>query len=64
MIVYDITKKETFESVNKWHSDIKSMGDNGIIVLLVGNKCDLNLLRQVEYSEAIEKSKKLSKIDV
>jgi Ras-related protein Rab-11A len=61
MIVYDITKKDTFESVNKWHSDIRSMGDNGIMVLLVGNKCDLNLLRQVDYSEAIEKSKKLSK---
>ena len=62
MIVYDITKRDSFESVKKWYNDIKSMGDNSIIVLLVGNKCDLNLLRQVEYSEGVERARKLSKI--
>ena len=61
MIVYDITKKDSFESVNKWYNDIKSMGDNNIVILLVGNKCDLNLLRKIEYRQGVEISRKLSK---
>lgn len=61
MIVYDITKRDTFISVSKWYNDIKLMGNNSINVLLVGNKCDLNLLRQVEYDEGLEKARKLGK---
>ncbi len=62
MIVFDLTRKDTYESVDKWFNDIKSMADNNIMVLLVANKCDLDLLRQVELTKIQEKAKALSKI--
>lgn len=61
LIVYDSTRRETFENVDKWYREIKSLCDKNIVVLLVGNKSDLKLLRQVEYNEAESKSKSLSK---
>ena len=40
-IVYDITKKETFESIENWIRDLKSKGDPDVIMIIVGNKNDL-----------------------
>lgn len=34
--------------MEKWFKEIENQGENGCINILVGNKCDLNHLRQVE----------------
>lgn len=60
MIVYDITKQETYKSVDKWYKEIKEYGDKSLIPMLVGNKCDLKHLRTVETKEALERAKILS----
>jgi len=60
MIVYDITKQETYRSVDKWYKEIKEYGDKSLIPMLVGNKCDLKHLRTVETKEALERAKTLS----
>ena len=60
MIVYDITKQETYKSVDKWYKEIKEYGDKTLIPMLVGNKCDLKHLRTVETKEALERAKTLS----
>jgi Ras-related protein Rab-11A len=60
MIVYDITRNDTFESVDRWYKEIKTLSDKNIAMLLVGNKSDLKNLRQVSYEEAVTKSEHLS----
>jgi small GTP-binding protein len=60
MIIYDITKSETFKSVDKWYKEIKDYGDKTIIAMMVGNKTDLKHLRSVETDVGMEKAKSFS----
>ena len=39
ILVYDITSKESFESLDHWLNDIRNWAPDAII-LLIGNKCD------------------------
>ena len=55
-IVYDITRRNTFDDIDKWISDLKTNGDNNISIMLIGNKSDLNDKREVETNEGIKKS--------
>ena len=48
LIVYDITRKNTFDNIDKWISDLKLNGDKNICILIVGNKSDLNEQREVD----------------
>ena len=48
LIVYDITRKNTFDNIDKWISDLKLNGDKNICILIVGNKSDLNQQREVD----------------
>ncbi|XP_071720700.1 ras-related protein Rab11B-like [Rutidosis leptorrhynchoides] len=52
LIVYNITKKLTFENVEKWLEEIRDHTDPNIVVMLVGNKADLCHLRVVHTDEA------------
>ena len=52
LLVFDLTNKQTFESVDKWISEIKTNGDERIKIILVGNKSDLEEHRQVKTEEA------------
>ena len=56
ILVYDITRKATFENIDKWIPDLKNNGDSDIIIMLIGNKCDLENERQVSTSEGKEKA--------
>ena len=56
-VVYDITRKETFDSVDKWISDLKQSGDKKITILLIGNKNDLDNQRQISKEQGEEKAK-------
>ncbi len=59
-IVYDITRKSTFDTIDKWIGDLKNNGDENMIVYLVGNKSDLNDMREVRKDEAMTKSEKFN----
>ena len=41
LLVYDITRRSTFESVTAWLHDLRQIAEEGIVVVLVGNKSDL-----------------------
>ena len=56
-IVYDITKKDTFDSIEKWLNELKLNGDPGIVTFIIGNKNDLEEFRQVSKEEGEEKAK-------
>ena len=55
-IVYDITRKITFDNINKSIENLKSNGDENIIIYLFGNKSDLNDMREVHKEEAMSKA--------
>lgn len=59
LIVYDITKPDSFKSIDKWFNEIKEYGDKAIIPMLIGNKCDLKHLRAVESNVALDRAKVL-----
>ncbi|KAD3068761.1 hypothetical protein R6Q59_017214 [Mikania micrantha] len=52
LIVYDITRKVTFENVERWLKELRDHTDQNIVVMLVGNKADLSHLRAVTTDEA------------
>lgn len=41
LLVFDISRRNTFESVTSWLHDLKQIAEEGIVVILVGNKSDL-----------------------
>ena len=41
ILVYDITKEESFESIKRWLDDIHEFAPKNIRLILVGNKRDL-----------------------
>lgn len=51
LLVYDITNRKTFESVERWLKELREHADSKIVVMLVGNKCDLAESRQVDVEE-------------
>ena len=55
-VVYDISKKETFDNVDKWIGELKNNGDPDVCILLIGNKCDLEDERQVTQDDALKKA--------
>ncbi len=51
LLIYDITSKESFESIPIWFSDILNVKNDEAIFALVGNKIDLNDKRVVSFEE-------------
>ena len=58
-IVYDITRKESFENVSKWAEQLKSTADKNLTIIIVGNKTDLEDQRQVTSEEGQNKANSL-----
>ena len=56
-IVYDITRKETFDNVERWYYDLKNSSDKNPTIMLIGNKSDLESQRQVSKENGEEKAK-------
>ena len=54
LVVYDITRRETFDNVINWIEDCKMNSPKTIYIVLVGNKCDLEKDRQVSSEEGEE----------
>lgn len=54
IIVYDITKRPTFLSLQKWINEVRNYTANNVVCALVGNKCDLTAEREVSTEEAEE----------
>ncbi|URE44422.1 ras-related protein [Musa troglodytarum] len=52
ILVYDVTKPTTFENVSRWLRELRDHADSNIVVMLIGNKTDLEHLRAVDTEEA------------
>ena len=56
-VVYDITRKESFINIDKWIGELKTNGSDDILIVLVGNKTDLEDKREVLTEEVEKKAK-------
>ncbi|KAK7873199.1 hypothetical protein R5R35_006409 [Gryllus longicercus] len=52
LLVYDITNRESFNALANWLSDARTLASPNIVILLVGNKRDLEDDREVTFLEA------------
>ncbi|KAI9695535.1 MAG: Ras- protein Rab-11A [Bogoriella megaspora] len=52
LLVYDISKQNTFENVTRWLKELRDHADSNIVIMLVGNKSDLRHLRAVPTEDA------------
>ena len=51
LVVYDITKKPTFENLEKWLKELRQHADPNVCVMIVGNKTDLQPQRTILHEE-------------
>jgi len=51
ILVYDITRRETFDHIALWLNDVIEIAPPNLTTILVGNKCDLSDRRTVSYEE-------------
>ncbi|KAL1350325.1 hypothetical protein HN51_014429 [Arachis hypogaea] len=54
MVVYDITKRQTFDHVARWIEELRAHADTSIVIMLIGNKGDLVEKRAVRTEYAVE----------
>ncbi|KAM3430942.1 hypothetical protein NHJ13734_007507 [Beauveria thailandica] len=57
LLVFDLSRKQTFDHVTDWLSDLRQIAEPDIVVVLVGNKADLvgdETKRQVSRQQAQE----------
>jgi len=54
LLVYDITRRETFDHLPSWLDDCRKYASQNITIILVGNKCDMDSKRSVSKAEAEE----------
>ncbi|CAL1377644.1 unnamed protein product [Linum trigynum] len=58
MLVYDITKRQTFDHIPRWLEELRGHADKNIVIILIGNKCDLEDQRAVSTEDAKEFAEK------
>ena len=47
IVIFDLTSKQSFQSVDKWIEDAKNLRDDDVLIVMAGNKSDLSGQRQV-----------------
>ena len=60
-VVYDITRKSTYDNIDKWIGELKTNGSEDVLIMLVGNKSDLEEKREV-ITEEVEKKAQEQKL--
>lgn len=60
IVVYDITQKNSFATLQRWVKELKSLGPENIVIAIAGNKADMSDAREVPtetgkaYAEEID----------
>ncbi|XP_046879134.1 ras-related protein Rab-19-like [Hypomesus transpacificus] len=52
MIAYDITRRGTFDSMPHWIREVELYGAANVLLVLIGNKCDMEEQREVPFEES------------
>lgn len=51
LLVYDITRRETFNHLTTWLEDARQHSNSNMVIMLIGNKSDLDARREVKKEE-------------
>eukprot|EP01118_Nematostelium_gracile_P004645 TRINITY_DN154_c0_g2_i1.p1 TRINITY_DN154_c0_g2~~TRINITY_DN154_c0_g2_i1.p1 ORF type:complete len:223 (-),score=58.33 TRINITY_DN154_c0_g2_i1:154-777(-) len=51
LLVYDITRRETFNHLKGWLAEVREHSNKEMVIMLIGNKTDLEHKRAVTYEE-------------
>jgi len=51
LLVYDITRRETFNHLTRWLEEARQNANQSMVIMLIGNKSDLDHRRQVTKEE-------------
>ncbi len=51
LLVYDITRRETFNHLSRWLEEARQNGNPDMVIMLIGNKSDMEARRQVSFAE-------------
>jgi small GTP-binding protein len=54
LVLFDISNRDSFENVERWLQDVKSVARADVVLILIGNKVDLEASRQVRSEEALD----------
>ncbi len=60
LLVYDITRRSTLENLDNWRSEMLNNSGDVSSLVVVGNKCDLDGMREVKKSEGAGFAKNLA----
>lgn len=52
IVVFDITKKDSFNGAKSWVKELQRRGDPNVVIALAGNKADMESKRKVQTEEA------------
>ena len=52
LIVFDVTKKESFENIQNWINEVTVYTGNDVVIICLGNKNDLN--KEIDKKEIID----------
>lgn len=74
LIVFDITNRTTFDSVKKWFRDVTNIQNDpldpgnitknpNMVIMLIGNKIDLQNKRQVSREEGLSLAKEFNELN-
>ncbi|KAL9654188.1 hypothetical protein ABK040_000770 [Willaertia magna] len=58
-LIFDLTKRETFENIRRWLTDVSKHAHQSVKTILIGNKKDLDHIRTVSTEEAEQLAKEL-----
>jgi Ras-related protein Rab-2A len=58
LLVYDITRRETFAQLEKWLNEARENASANMVIMLIGNKLDLEHKRVVSTEEGAEFARK------
>uniref|UniRef100_A0A915Q4V1 Ras-related protein Rab-2A n=1 Tax=Setaria digitata TaxID=48799 RepID=A0A915Q4V1_9BILA len=51
LLVYDITRRDTFNHLASWLEDARQHSNSNMVIMLIGNKSDLEARREVKKEE-------------
>lgn len=57
LLVYDIASRDSFNSLTNWLTDARNLASPSIVIVMVGNKKDLESHREVSFQEASQFAK-------
>jgi small GTP-binding protein len=52
LVIFDLTNRESFEKIDRWIQDVRSLARPDVILVLLGNKSDLDTQCRVRTEEA------------